>query len=259
MAGHQTWYPTRAAAIGDVLVFTCEDEAYDRELWRTDGTAAGTSILLDNAPAGDAAKNDIGESLLPLGSRIVFWADDGVHGFEPWVTDGTSAGTSLLKDVNPGPARSSSPAHTASTGTTLYFGATDGVHGSELWRTDGTASGTTLVRDIVPGPIGSLHTGTIAAAGHEVFFVADDQISGRELWRTNGTAAGTARVADLLPGPGSSVRAGDDLGSRSPLLASSAGRFYFTATDGTTGYELWSFPAPTGFHTFVPCPSRRRP
>jgi ELWxxDGT repeat protein len=257
MAGHRVWYPARAAAAGGVLVFTCEDAAYNRELWRTDGTAAGTSILFDTVPVGVAGKNDIGQSLAPLGDRIVFWADDGVHGFEPWITDGTPTGTSLLKDVNPGPMGSSNPAGTASTGSTLFFAANDGVHGSELWKTDGTGTGTTLVRDIVPGPIGSITTETFAAAGHEVFFVADDQASGRELWRTNGTEAGTARTADLDPGPASGALA--DFSGRTALVAQSGGRLYFTATDGTTGYELWSFRVPTGFHTFVPCPSRPHP
>ena len=254
MAGHRVWSPARAAASGSVLVFTCEDEAYRRELWSTDGTAAGTSILLATVPLGEAGNHGLGQSLAPLGSRIVFWADDGVHGFEPWVTDGTSAGTSLLKDVYPGPAGSSNPAGTASTGATLFFGASDGVHGPELWKTDGTGPGTTLVRDIVPGPIGSITTETIAAAGHEVFFVADDQASGRELWRTNGTAERTAQVADLDPGPGSSALA--DLTGRTVFVAGSGKKLYFTATDGTTGFELWSFPVPTGFHTFVPCPRR---
>lgn len=257
LAGHRKWLPTSAAAVGGVLVFTCEDEAYDRELWRTDGTAAGTSILFDTVPFGEAGNRDLGQNLAPLGARLVFWADDGVHGFEPWVTDGTSAGTALLKDVHPGSATSSNPSGTATSRSTLFFAATDGVHGSELWKTDGTGQGTTLVRDLVPGPIGSITTETIAAAGREVYFVADDQASGREFWRTDGTEEGTAQVADLAPGPGSGVLA--DFSGQVALVASSRGNFFFAATDGATGDELWSFPVPTASHAFVPCPRRSHP
>ncbi|MBK8595887.1 MAG: hypothetical protein IPN83_09925 [Holophagales bacterium] len=251
-AGHRQWYWESGAAVGGVLVFTAGDASYRRELWRTDGTAAGTSILFDTVPGGDAGKQDVGPSLVPLGNRIVFWADDGVHGFEPWVTDGTFAGTSLVKDINPGLAESSIRAGTATLGSTLYFRASDGVHGSELWKTDGTGPGTTLVRDIVQGFIGSTTTETIGAAGHEVFFVADDQASGRELWRTNGTEAGTTRVADLSPGFENSDVPFNQSWS-TPFLVRSGGKLFFTATDGTTGYELWSLPVPTQFHTVIPC------
>jgi ELWxxDGT repeat protein len=41
-----------------------------------------------------------------VGSRLYFWADDGVHGMEPWVSDGTSRGTRLIADINVGSAGS---------------------------------------------------------------------------------------------------------------------------------------------------------
>jgi ELWxxDGT repeat protein len=42
-----------------------------------------------------------------MGIRLVFGANDGSTGRELWVTDGTTAGTTLLKDINPGPGSSS--------------------------------------------------------------------------------------------------------------------------------------------------------
>src|SRR5262245_18081748 len=41
-------------------------------------------------------------SLLVLGGAAYFVANDGDHGEELWVTDGTAAGTLLVKDINPG-------------------------------------------------------------------------------------------------------------------------------------------------------------
>src|SRR5262245_55378374 len=57
-------------------------------------------------------------------SVAFFLADDGLHGQELWMTDGTTAGTGLLKDVNPGAAGSDIRSMTDVNGT-LYFVASD--------------------------------------------------------------------------------------------------------------------------------------
>ena len=146
-------------AVGDVLVFVGRDPEHGVELWKTDGTASGTSLLFDINPAGDFwpyfeaddMEYDPPEFLLErVGNRLLFWADDGVHGIRPWVTDGTSAGTTFLKDIQPY-LYSSRIDGTALLGSTRYFWAHDGLHGFELWKTDGTSAGTSLVRDITPG------------------------------------------------------------------------------------------------------------
>lgn len=98
----------------------------------------------------------------------------------------------------------------------------------------------------------------MVAAGHEVFFTASDHVSGRELWRSDGTEAGTTRVADLVPGLRCSPVPWLFANARW-ALARSGGRIFFTATDGATGYELWSVPgAGTAPHD-RPVPRRRQP
>jgi hypothetical protein len=55
---------------------------------------------------------------------------------EPWKSDGTTAGTVLVKDINPGSASSypvDSPLRQGLSGGHLFFTADDGVHGTELW------------------------------------------------------------------------------------------------------------------------------
>src|SRR5438270_13925120 len=59
-------------------------------------------------------------------------------GTELWKTDGTAAGTVLVKDIYPGYYGSGAGGFEVSNGT-LFFTADDGVHGSELWKTNGTA------------------------------------------------------------------------------------------------------------------------
>ena len=81
----------------------------------------------------------------------LYFANDGAHGTELWKTDGTGAGTAMVKDIWSGSV-SSKPTWLTDVGGTLYFSARDTTHGRELWKSDGTAAGTTLVKDIVNGP-----------------------------------------------------------------------------------------------------------
>jgi ELWxxDGT repeat protein len=74
----------------------------------------------------------------------------GCWGAELWRSDGTEAGTVLVKDIAAG-TRSSQPqgltvVETAPGVYRVFFAANDGVSGFELWQSDGTETGTVLVR-----------------------------------------------------------------------------------------------------------------
>src|SRR5688572_11338996 len=93
-------------------------------------------------------------NLVEMGGKLFFTHDDGRTGAELYISDGTEAGTRLVKDIRPGAAGSSPSSLTAIDGT-LYFAADDGVSGRELWVSDGTAAGTRRLADIYPGTSGS--------------------------------------------------------------------------------------------------------
>src|SRR5688572_28205318 len=74
-----------------------------------------------------------------VGGTIFFTATDPERGTELWKTDGTGAGTVVVKDINQG-SGSSSPSYLTAIGTTVYFAASDGINGTELWKSDGTSA-----------------------------------------------------------------------------------------------------------------------
>ena len=78
---------------------------------------------------------------------------DSAHGAELWITNGTPAGTHLVRDINPG-AESGGPSWFWRVGDVAVFRASDGIHGTELWRSDGTELGTYMLADIGPGKQG---------------------------------------------------------------------------------------------------------
>src|SRR5205807_2329880 len=124
-------------------IFFAADGATGRELWKSDGTKAGTVVVKDINPQGNATPRFVAQ----IGCELYFTANDGTHGRELWKTDGTKAGTQLVKDINPGRDGSALVFLTKVHGV-LYFTANDGMHGVELWKSDGTEDGNKLVSDI---------------------------------------------------------------------------------------------------------------
>ncbi len=193
-------------------------------IYKTDGTPAGTSLAF-------TVSGYNGSYLTAMGNKLFFRGYDSTNGTEPWVSDGTQAGTKLLKDINPGSA-SSYFSYPCVVGNTLFFRANNGTNGYELWKTDGTTAGTAMVKDIYPGSASSYPSYMTAAGSRHVVFQANDGTHGGELWKSDGTAAGTIMVKDIRPGSSSS----------SPYnMILSGGQVLFRADDGTHGYEPWAY------------------
>jgi ELWxxDGT repeat protein len=210
---------------GSRWFFTAETPGTGRELCVTDGSSGGTSLVMDIRPGSQGSEISQITSCRVGGRDLVFFAaDDGVHGMELWISDGSLAGTSLIKDLKAGPNGSPIHAMAALPGCVLFC-ADDGVSGAELWISDGTANGTVLLRDLRSGASGSLpQSFLLAADGRQLFFTADDGVHGRELWLSDGTSSGTKMIADVWPGPTGGLGSG-------PALVLHQGHAYFEAAD----------------------------
>jgi ELWxxDGT repeat protein len=195
------------------LIFCGNDGVTGKEIWETDGTAAGTRLIKDIRPNTAATVNTgFGPHSFTLcNNKVFFFANNGTTGMEPFVTDGTAAGTVLTKDIYSG--STSSVATTASKPVMVfqnkvYFLAKTLAYGDELWYSDGTAAGTQLLKDINPGaasivfdavavPNAARISKNHIVHNDSLFISLDDGVHGRELWGTNGTTAGTIMLYDF--------------------------------------------------------------
>jgi ELWxxDGT repeat protein len=194
--------------------------------YSTDGTAAGTVQLLPDSANYVAVAGDL----------AFIERDDGVHGTEAWVTDGTVQGTALLADATPGPtagvASDMCPV-TVPGGWWLSLGAPD----HEVWSTTGPGGVTSRLIDVRSD--GASLPCDFTAVGGRTVFKAQRTDTGAELFVTDGTQGGTALLADLNPGSGHSHASGlTRLGDRIVLLATDGWGFEPFSTDGVSVEQL---------------------
>jgi ELWxxDGT repeat protein len=94
-------------AMNGMLYFEGTDGASGFELWTTDGTDAGTVRVMDiNPGAPDGMTLGVDSGFIAIDGTLFFVARTVSTGFELWKTDGSAAGTVMVKDINPGIASS---------------------------------------------------------------------------------------------------------------------------------------------------------
>lgn len=185
------------------------------------------SMVKDIYPGSNFSNPNTIITGIPFNNGYLFTASDGTNGSELWFSDGSTAGTNMVKDIYPGNS-TSFPASYFSFNSKIYFRASD-TNGNELWQTDGTNGGTALVKDIWPG-IGSSLPLQFTVAPNCFYFVANDGVSGQELWKSDGTTLGTSLIKDINPGSGS---------SNITILQIVGNNLFFSADNGINGKELW--------------------
>jgi ELWxxDGT repeat protein len=201
----------RLAKLADRLLFLDPSG-----LFATDGTAAGTTLLVAGMPFPQLQEQ--------RGDVVWLLANGSV-----WRTDGTAAGTIVAGSV---PA-ALEVTDLVATDSALFAVAADAAHGRELHRLDLASATFVLVADLAPGITSGVASAAAVGDGAMLLLAASRGTHGVEPWVSDGTAAGTRQLADLHPGESSS----------NPTFLGVAGALaYFVADDGTTGRELWSVP-----------------
>ena len=241
------------------LYFTAQTVANGIEIWSTDGTVAGTTLLKDISPnQGSAFQMNLDPNFFVFENRLWFKANDGTHGIELWSTDGTTAGTTLFTDLNTGYANDPSNFDAFRVGTYFntspllvagdyfYYSAFDGSSESGgldfLFRSDGTPAGTIALNapTTLSGSTPKYYKPSgMTKFGNDLYFfaftVAYDGGTQSGLWKMD-TATQAITFVKGVVGYGDNGLSDD---TPRGSMREYNGKLYFVGDDGND-YRLWS-------------------
>ncbi|SMO49629.1 Por secretion system C-terminal sorting domain-containing protein [Saccharicrinis carchari] len=177
------------AVIDTILYFPGHTGDWDSELWRSDGTEAGTYEVLDLNPSGRAYPHNF----VVINDRLFFMADSMSVKEQLFISDGTEAGTEWIADVDD--AGMELHHMLTASGDLLYYRTyRPGIY-TELWASDGTSAGTGVVINICEEGSSFPHELT-DFNGTLIFATVSCGFTWRGLNRTDGTAANTLKISD---------------------------------------------------------------
>ena len=197
--------------VGDKVVFDGIDVNGSANLWVTDGTSAGTSQLTFYRGFWPLFQGGLNPHFTLLGSKLLFEGWDSSGRLNPWITDGTSAGTSeltvarahakglLYYDNALFSSLTQNPDFTV-LGNRVLFQGEDASADISLWVTDGTGTGTSELTVAGANSDGLFHHGSVYVApditvlGSKALFAGFDSNGHINLWVTDGTSGGTSEL-----------------------------------------------------------------
>jgi len=227
------------------LYFSADDGVNGRELWKSNGTAAGTTMVIDLAApeeeGGYGYAGSVPAQLTATDEALYFVTTPVWFGAEVYKTDGTAAGTELLaRHYPPRPGPGSSVFGMTAVGNRVYygestyspsFGTSVGLH-----KTDGSPGSTGIVYDFSAGAtesdgfVNESVLGNFTDINGVLYFTANDGLTGAELWKSD--ADGTAPLPEVQPG-----RAG----SYPTNLVNLNGVLFFNAGSAPESTRQWKF------------------
>lgn len=191
--------PYAFCKIGGEVFFTCTQTGIERKLWKTDGTDAGT-VQIPVAEPFFILDNVVGM----VNNKMIFYAHNTVDGYEPYVSDGTAAGTFMLANINPSGnswITQSQNAHLRFNSKYCFFIATNGA-ANAIWRTDGTSAGTIQLTSNAQAAFSGVSGGSYTDVDETGFWMIEYNSIGsgnnEKLYRSDGTIAGTYLAAQNL-------------------------------------------------------------
>jgi ELWxxDGT repeat protein len=193
----------------NIFYFIANDGTTGSEIWRSDGTNAGTYLVKDIKVGVNSSINYLSPVLGVANSTLLFTADDGTTGYQLFKTDGTNANTTLLKTIAPSISSSFDysyiiPKITQLDATNLIVIPKDDSDTTALWKTDGTATNTLKIKKI---QLDNFYTGDFGRLNNKLYFSGGNFSStfgNFDLWVTDGTTTGTQLLTNLRPSGSSS-------------------------------------------------------
>lgn len=213
--------------VENIIYFSGQNQEYNNELWKTDGTIEGTTLVKNIAPDNENSNiPSFPSNFVTFKNEVYFRAADKLwktNGTEEgtqlifdmpfneivvmknhlllmsennlWVSDGTGDGTYLLKESQS--LYNWDRKAISVLDDIALFSIRDLEHGAELWKTDGTKEGTKLVIDLWDGIQGSEPRNKVVL-NNTLYYVGNDGKLGSSLYRSNGTVEGTKLVKDFI-------------------------------------------------------------
>lgn len=222
---------------GKIFLGAGSEYDYGTELYAYDPVLGKLELVKDvnTAHTGTPFSSSYPQNLTPVGNTLFFTAYTEEEGIELWQSDGTDAGTQMVKAILPGydggfnPTFRSPDIQLIALDSILLFVANSPTDGWELWRSNGSDIGTFVLKDIFPGSNNS-NIRNLTKVGSKAFFIADDGVHGLETWVTDGTANGTYMIEDRQAGASNN----DAL-----FLWATDSLLYYRQYDPQYGTELW--------------------
>ena len=217
--------PSDFTEVNGKLFFTADDPIVSgRELWVSDGTEDGTQLVQDIHTGSDSSgvpRSGDPQQLTEFNNQLLFTVVDDLNDRELWASDGTSAGTDRVKNINAG-SQGSNIQQVTPVGNKVFFVADDGINGEAVWVADPVAGTVTLAADVTGSPIDKV-SGLTEFNGGVAFYndIAD------AVYHTDGSAPTLLTTMNLV-----------DLDGPNPLFVEANGLLFFVSDAPGFGEEL---------------------
>ena len=224
--------------VDNIAYFTAYESGYGYELFSTDGTVNGTSIVKDINPYG----NSNIQEMASINGKLYFSANDGMHGHEPWVSDGTPAGTRMIQDINKG-LEGSNPGEFVESNGDVYFAADNAQGERQLYRDVWQSGVTNQIWEVEDGPVLG-EASAVATYGNAVYmaysggaddyFLFADNASGSWLFSTTPSVADVSNISLVV----------DSNGTRHVALIQNSGTtkdLVYMSRSGASSWDTHSF------------------